>query len=1685
MENKTRLFLIMAFIGTFIVGFMVPSASRARIALAAAPDAIIDDFEDGDASDWFFFGGNLAGGGGGVLADRPQEGNFYLSTGWGGEGSTSVFYGGFVRNFDNLAQVAPPTDPWFNVWVLNQSDATVDGYTLEITLREDLNGDGWTDGAEDSIRLDTPFTNAAFDDQWTLISAPLSSFTNLSTGGDGVFNGNLDEVVIVISGVTGGSGSVVEVDFDQLSFTSGGPLVNSVTVFDDMEHGDPFGNGWFAFGGSVGGGGINANTTDLPPSDGGAFSLETGWGSGGVPGFFGGFGRTNLTDLSGTDTFNFWINPNADQDYTLEINLQEDDNGDDAAIDADDDEFQYNCVVSPTGPCAISGGGWQQVSIPLADFFDDNSFFFGGNGVLDAVSTANGGNGQLVNVVVAVIGNSGSDVNFRTDYWAFSTGPLATPTQIVDDFENGLPSGTDGDGVPIGFLTFSDGSPISIATTSAPPAPVPGSTPGNNVMALTGDVTAFAGFIHAFENTAVTTWTPQDWSSFEGLSFWLYGHNNGTTVFVDVIDNRNPGSTVDDAERFTVSLVDDFSGWQLFEFPFSSFVRKEIGNGAPNDGFTLTQVHGWAVGTLNTPGEVTYYIDDATLYGVADIPELAVTFSAANYDIEEGTTGNIAVKLNRPLNSDDPAQVSVDYFTESASATPDREYDPTSGTLTFVNGGASELSFPLETFDDTKWEGDERIILRLTNPVDVATGFATQSAATIIDNDPYDPNLIEDFAYGAYKWDSPDGLLLTPTELLAADASAIPGQDAYETVLQVTPAAGPSPATIKAQVITALDDLLPTGNKQDDRHIARAILRVEQSLTQSYWLSNYYLVAPDGKQVFDRDEQAIQELMKVVEAGNASAAAAQAAIDQLLAAEGTLVDLALNLAVANNGDADKINEALIEQANAEAAIANGDFAEAVANYREAWKNAGKAIQGMTLDPVAFGQDFALGQDWSNGEALHFWFYGTGSGDEIGVTLKDNRAPDPGPSGWSMVWSEEFNEAAGTPPNPEYWSYEIGDGTVNGIPGWGNDEFQYYTDDPANAATDGLGNMVLTVREADGSLACYYGPCDYTSARLISWRKAEFAYGRIESRILVPEGEDGLWPAFWSLGTDIDVVDWPQTGEIDFMEYVSRLPNEIFGTVHGPGYSGGQSVGNVYDFGEPVANNYHTFTIEWQPDIIEWYVDGILYHTATPADVSGEWVFNDPVFLLLNVAIGGNFGGAIDPNLQLPQSMAVDYIRVYQGPDTAERFETTFVDDFTGWQEVVVPFTAFNRAADQPVGAPNDGLNLNEVWGIGFSLPDGGQKTSGLLLDQVRVQPVPPPTAVTVTTLADSGPGSLREAVNIIAPDGLITFDRTLAGGTIALTSGQLMVERNMTIDGSGAAGLTVSGNNTSRVLQIAAGTTVSLNNLTISDGVGAPQGGGILNYGVLNLDFVTVTNNTESSTGAASFELGGGGIYNGDGATLNLTNSSVSNNSTLGQPGGGIYGFFNSSINLTNSTVSGNVAGDVAGGLRTLGNVTIVNSTISGNVSTAWHGGAMFSTDGTITVLNSTITGNTAPDGTAGGLMVATFGAPVAFSLQNSIVANNGTYNCQVEGSPSVAVLTSLGNNVFTDGSCAPIGSDQTVADAGVAALADNGGPTLTQALLAGSVAIDAANTAVCPATDQRGILRDATCDIGAFEFVP
>lgn len=1409
---------------------------------SAATPTPIDDFEDGDTSDWIFFGGNDAGGGGGPAADRPYEGEFYLSTGWGGQGTASGFYGGAFTNLPDDGQVSLPVDPWFNVWVLNQSDATADAYTLEITIREDLDGDGWTDGADDSFRLDRRFTATDFDDTWTLISGPVAGLTDLATGGDGTFDGALDEVVIVVAGVEGATGSTVEVDFDLFAFSSGGPL-------DD--------------GGPIEG-----------------------------------------------------------------------------AVIAD-----FEDGVAPGTPCAPSAP-------------------------------------------------------------------------------------------PLGFCTFSGaGSAITLSNPTAPPAPLPPEAEdGSRVLQADVESTSFAGFINGFESGG--TWTTQDWSTSEGISLWFYGAGSGTSLFIDILDNRNPASTTDDAERYTVAFSDDVAGWQRLEFPFSSFTRKEIGNGAPNDGLGLFEMHGWAFGTLGTGGAQTFYLDDVRLYGDAEPPALAVQLAVQNTFVTEGTTGEIVVRLNRPIGPDDPAEVTVVLATERSNAESGLEFTPISETVTFVRGGPSEIGVPIETFDDTKFEGDEQIIVRLTDAVGAERGSLFQGSVLIDDDDPFDPDLLDDFEQGAFQWDTTGPVELSAVRSETGTAVARPDQDAVENVLVAT-----VPRSVEAEV---RGRLCGAGN---------GVVTV-------------HLLSTDGFDATTIDHATVR-------IGDAS----ETHVDRRTGEPRRHVD---------DVDGDGRDDLVIHVRASEIGP---------------WCDASEVpINGATLDggavtaggsAAAFGRDFPIPQDWTGIETIDFWYEGSGTGEVVVVTLADNRAPDPGPSGWTLAWADEFDDPAGTPPDPGNWGYEIGDVTPDGKNGWGNEELQFYTDDPANAATDGAGNLVITLDEADGTQECYYGPCEYTSARLLTQHRAEFAYGRIEARLQVPDGGDGLWPAFWSLGTDITYNPWPAAGEIDIMEYVSRLPEEIFGTIHGPGYNGGGSFSGIYDFGERVDLEYHTYAVEWQPELITWYVDGIQYHQATPADVApNPWVFEKPFFLLLNFAIGGNFGGPVDPANTYPQEYLIDYVRVYQGADTAERFEATFVDDVAGWRRVSVPLADFVRSDDQPVGAPDDGLGLDEVWGYGFAFPEGNG-TGEIRLDLVEVTPIPPPTELVVTTVADSGPGSLRDAMARIADGGTIGFDPSLAGATIDLTSGQLTAVRSMTIDGSTAPGIVVSGGGRSRVLEVAAGFTVALSDLVVADGAAAPRGGGILNLGALDLQRVVVRDNTENSAGPANFEFGGGGIYNGTGATLNLVDSTVAGNVSLNQPAGGIFGFFDSTITITGTAISGNrSASDVAGGLRSLGDITIVNSTFSGNVSTAWHGGGVFHTDGALRVTNSTFSDNVAPAGTASGILVATFGAPASAVLTNNVLqAGGGAVACAIEGG-GAATITSGGSNVIGDGSCNPDGAtDQSFADALLAPLADNGGPTLTHLPGAGSPALDTADGSACPPIDQRGVPRPqgGACDAGAVEveFTP
>jgi beta-glucanase (GH16 family) len=237
--------------------------------------------------------------------------------------------------------------------------------------------------------------------------------------------------------------------------------------------------------------------------------------------------------------------------------------------------------------------------------------------------------------------------------------------------------------------------------------------------------------------------------------------------------------------------------------------------------------------------------------------------------------------------------------------------------------------------------------------------------------------------------------------------------------------------------------------------------------------------------------------------------------------------------------------------------------------------------------------------------------------------------------WQLVWSDEFEAAAGTPINPAYWTCEVGGH------GWGNAQLEHNTDRTENVAHNGEGFLVITAREEP------YRGNRYTSGRCNTMGKVEFTYGRVEARLKLPQGQ-GLWPAFWMLGANFPDVGWPASGEIDIMEYIGAEPRSTHGTVHGPGFSGSGGLGMRYIFDEPVAENFHVFGVEWEPEIIRWTINGEVFHTITPETLyGGTWVFDHDFFLLLNVAVGGNWPGSPDRTTVFPQEMLVDWVRVYQ------------------------------------------------------------------------------------------------------------------------------------------------------------------------------------------------------------------------------------------------------------------------------------------------------------------------------------------------------------------------------------------------------------------------------------------------------
>ena len=237
--------------------------------------------------------------------------------------------------------------------------------------------------------------------------------------------------------------------------------------------------------------------------------------------------------------------------------------------------------------------------------------------------------------------------------------------------------------------------------------------------------------------------------------------------------------------------------------------------------------------------------------------------------------------------------------------------------------------------------------------------------------------------------------------------------------------------------------------------------------------------------------------------------------------------------------------------------------------------------------------------------------------------------------YDLVWSDEFDGPAGARPDSAKWTYDLGQGDN----GWGNGEFQTYTDRPENAALDGEGNLVITARREG------FAGAGFTSARLKTEDRFAFTYGRVEARLRTPFGP-GIWPAFWMLGDNCDEEVWPQCGEIDVMELRGQEPNIVHGSVHGPGYSAGNAVTGSYALADGrFDSEYHVFAVEWEPDFIDYFVDDVWYQRIGRDDVPGEWVYDHDFFLILNIAVGGSFVGFPTDRTPFPQEMIVDYVRV--------------------------------------------------------------------------------------------------------------------------------------------------------------------------------------------------------------------------------------------------------------------------------------------------------------------------------------------------------------------------------------------------------------------------------------------------------
>jgi beta-glucanase (GH16 family) len=257
---------------------------------------------------------------------------------------------------------------------------------------------------------------------------------------------------------------------------------------------------------------------------------------------------------------------------------------------------------------------------------------------------------------------------------------------------------------------------------------------------------------------------------------------------------------------------------------------------------------------------------------------------------------------------------------------------------------------------------------------------------------------------------------------------------------------------------------------------------------------------------------------------------------------------------------------------------------------------------------------------------------------IAAVAASPQSPAPSPAAWKLIWSDDFNGPANSAPDASKWVHDLG----HGGDGWGNHELEAYSNSIENVHQDGQGHLVIrALKDASGN---------YISGRLKTLGKFSATYGKMEARIKLPHGQ-GIWPAFWAMGADIQKVGWPDCGEIDIMENIGKEPGIQHASLHGPGYSDGHSLTGPYKLpaGENLSDDFHVYAVVRTKDTAEFLFDGHSYFKASLSSLpkGAQWTFNKPFFMLLNVAVGGDWPGPPDRSTVFPQDMLIDYVRVYE------------------------------------------------------------------------------------------------------------------------------------------------------------------------------------------------------------------------------------------------------------------------------------------------------------------------------------------------------------------------------------------------------------------------------------------------------